>query len=101
MFLLLAVAFGALVYAPLVTLMVVRLRAQNARLQAERRQLRAERGLLRAENAALEQAVEHQALSALARNAAPHVLLMLPPAERLSYMFAFRRNLRGTPPGSA
>jgi hypothetical protein len=101
MFLLLAAAFGAMVYAPLVTLMVLRLRTENGRLHAENRRLRAENDALLAENDALELAFEHRAFTALKSNAVPAPPPLLSPAERLAYLFAFRHNVRGTPAGDA
>ena len=101
MLLLLSTAFGALFYAPMVTLMVLRLRAENRRLRAQNRQLRAENEVLGVENASLERAFERRALKALESNVVPVMPAMQPPSERLAYLFAFRRNVLGTPPGDA
>ena len=101
MLLLLSTAFGALFYAPMVTLMVLRLRAENRRLRAQNQQLRVEKEALGVENASLEGAFERRALMALKSNAMPAVPAVLVPAERLAYLFAFRRNVLGTPPGDA
>lgn len=101
MLLLLSTAFGALVYAPMVTLMVMRVRAENRRLRAQNRELHAENEMLTAESASLQHSFELRALKALESNAVPEVPAMLNPSERLAYLFAFRRNVLGTPPGDA
>jgi hypothetical protein len=101
MFLLLAAAFGAIVYAPLATLIVVRLRAENGRLRVENRVLSDEHEALVAENAALGLAFERCSMKALVSHTLPVVPPILSPAERLAYLFAFRHNVRGTPPGAA
>jgi len=98
---LLAIAFAAVVYAPLITLMFLRLRVENDLLHAEGDRLRVENGQLRAENVALEAGLERKALATLARGEVPAVPPIRSPAERLAYWFALSRSARGLRSGDA